>query len=254
MAFFVELLANYAGLIYIGCAIGAAIYIRDILAARSDLQTSLYSLEREAANHRVVRGSILVVLFVGAALIAFVLANVVAPTLPMSSGNSTPTPSLLSPTKTATPTLQPTPTRKPTATSEPTSTSPQPVAATEVPPTLIATSLPLPPVSCPAENVQVSAPVSGQIVSGEFQLFGTATAPNFAFYKFTLNGPGTNNLEQTVGDVVRDARQAAVLGSIDPSGLLSEPGVYLLSLVVVDNTGNEFPHCTIPIIIQAAAP
>lgn len=254
MAFFVQLLANYAGLIYLGCAIGAAIYIRDILAARSELQTSLYSLEREAAGNRAARGSIMVVVFVGIAVITYILATAVVPTLPAGSLSSTPTPSLLGPTSTATPTIQPTATRPPTATPAPTDTTPQPNAVTPEPATPTPTSPPLPPVSCPAPNVQLTAPTPGQIVSGEFQMFGTATAPNFAFYKFTLKGPATNNNEQTVGDVVRDARQGAVLGSIDPSILFNQPGVYMLGLVVVDNTGNEYPHCEIPIIIQPATP
>ncbi len=254
MVFFVQLLANYAGLIYIGCAIGAAIYLRDILAARSELQISLYSLEREGASSRVTRGSIMVVLFIGVAVIAYILANVVAPTLPLGSLNSTPTPSFLVPTATVTPTIQPTPTRKPTATPAPTSTAPQPNVATQAPPTPAATTLPLPPVSCPAPNVQLTAPTPGQIVSGEFQMFGTADAPNFAFYKFTLQGPGTQNVELTAGEAVRDPKHAAVLGSLNPSIYFDQPGVYLLGLVVVDNTGSEYPHCVIPIIIQPPPP
>jgi hypothetical protein len=253
MAFLIQLLANYAGLIYIGCAIGAAFAVRDILAARSEALLTRFSLEREAASSRIVRSSIMVVLFIGLAIVTLILASNVAPNLPRAS-SSTPTPSFALPTGTATPTIQPTPTRKPTLTPAPTRAGPSSITTTPEPPTLEPTLLPLPPVSCPAPNVQLTAPASGQIVSGEFQLFGTANAPNFAFYKFTLKGPGTNEVELTAGEPVREAKQAAVLGSLDPSIYFNQPGVYLVGLVVVDNTGSEYPHCVLPIVIQPPAP
>jgi hypothetical protein len=250
MEFLIQLLANYAGLIYIGCVIGSAFSIRDILAARSEKQITRFSLEREAANSRIVRGSIMVVLFIGLAMVTLILATTTAPNLSRAP-SGTPTPSFLLPTSTATPTIQPTPTHKPTLTPAPTSAVPSAITTTPEPPTLEPTLLPLPPAACPAPNVQLTAPVPGQIVSGEFQLFGTANAPNFAFYKFTLRGPGTNDVELTAGQPVREAKQAAVLGSLDPSIYFNQPGIYLVGLVVVDNTGSEYPHCVIPIVIQA---
>ena len=255
MAFFVQLLANYAGLIYIGCVIGAAIYIRDILAARNDLQRSLYSLERESAGGRVVRGSIMIAVFGLIVIATYVLANVVAPQLPASLLDATPTSAFVLPTNTPTVTIQPTATRTATpATAGPGVTSPTAENSVPQDATPTSTTPSLPPVSCPDPNVQLTAPAPGQVVSGEFQLFGTADEPNFAFYKFTLKGPATGDVEQTAGDVVRQAKRNDVLGSIDPALLLDQPGVYILGLVVVDNTGNEYPHCTLPIIIQPPTP
>ena len=92
MAFFVQLLANYAGLIYLGCVIGVVLYLREIVAARQDLHKSLYSLEREAAGGRVVRGTLLIVLFGAIAIATYVLATVVAPQLPVEGADGTPTP------------------------------------------------------------------------------------------------------------------------------------------------------------------
>lgn len=250
MTFLIQLLANYAGLIYIGCAIGAAFAVRDILAARAEMQITRFSMEREAASSRSVRSSIMVLLFSGLAIVTLILANNIAPNLPLAS-SGTATPAFVLPTGTAKPTIQPTPTRKPTLTPAPTSSVPSLITTTPEPPTLEPTLLPLPSVSCPAPNVQLTVPVPGQIVSGEFQLFGTASAPNFAFYKFTLKGPGTNDLELTAGEIVREAKQAAVLGSLDPSIYFNQPGLYLVGLVVIDNTGSEYPHCVIPIVIQA---
>ena len=98
--------------------------------------------------------------------------------------------------------------------------------------------------------MQIVAPVAGQIFSSEIQVRGTADAPNFAFYKLTLNGPATGNVTQTAGDVVRAPVHGGVLGAIDPASLLNQPGVYIVGLVVVDNTGNELPHCDVAIVVQ----
>src|SRR5512138_1406169 len=108
MTFFVQLLANYAGLIYIALIVGAVFYVREIIGARQDLQQSLYSLEREAANNRLWR-SILVLGLLGLIAIAtFVLSTVVAPQVAIEDGRATPTPPFKLPTDTPTPTFQPT--------------------------------------------------------------------------------------------------------------------------------------------------
>ena len=257
MAFFVQLLANYAGLIYIGCAIGVIFYIREIVAARNDLTNSLYSLEREAASGRIARGMFMIVVFVAIAFATNVLSTVVAPQLAADALAGTPTPAFIPLTDTPAPTIQPSPT--PTITPQPTPSLPgNTVLAATGPapdtPTPAAAASALPAASCPDPNVQLIAPTAGQIFSGDIQLRGTADAPNFAFYKFTLKGPATNDTEQTVGDVVRAPRRNDVLGSIDSAALLAQPGVYIVSLVVVDNTGNEYPHCMVPIIVQPSPP
>ncbi len=249
MAFFVQLLANYAGLIYIALIVGAVFYIREIFVARQDLQQSLYSLEREAANSRLWRGILMLGLLGLIALATYVLSTVIAPQVIADEGRVTPTAAFTLPTNTPTPTFQPTPTRTPRP---PTATpsTPTPTIAgksTEAP---TPSPAPLPAAQCPDPNVQITAPVAGQSFSGEIQVRGTADAPNFAFYKLTLNGPATNGVTQTAGDVVRAPVRGGVLGSIDATNLLSQPGVYIVGLVVVDNTGNELPHCDVSIIVQ----
>ncbi len=249
MAFFVQLLANYAGLIYIALIIGAVFYVREILVARQDLQQSLYSLEREAANSRLWRSVLMLGLLGLIAAATFVLSTVVAPQVVTDEGRVTPTAAFILPTNTPTPTFQPTPTRTPRP---PTATpgTPTPTVAgvsTEAP---TPSPAPLPAAQCPDPNVQITAPVAGQAFSGEIQVRGTAKAPNFAFYKLTLNGPATNGITQTAGDVVRAPVQDGVLGAIDATNLLSQPGVYTVGLVVVDNTGNELPHCNVSIVVN----
>jgi len=249
MAFFVQLLANYSGLIYIALIIGVAFYLREIFSARQELHQSLYSLEREAARSRLWRGVMMSILlgFIAAAI--FVLANVVAPQIVTDAARNTPTPPFILNTTTPTPTFQPTPTRTPRPpTLAPGTPTPTIVGAPTA--TLSPTPPPLPSASCPDPNVQIVAPIAGQAFSGAIQIRGTADAPNFAFYKFTLSGPATNNDTQTAGDVVRTHVRDGVLGAIDTTNLVTSPGTYVLGLVVVDNTGNELPHCTVPIVIQ----
>jgi len=155
-------------------------------------------------------------------------------------------------TNTPTPTLQATPTRTPKPPTPAPTTAPA-ENSTPLPPTATPgpTTPPLPAAACPDPNVQLTAPVAGQTFSVDIQLRGTADTPNFAFYKFTLKGPATGNVEKTVGDVVRTPRRDDVLGSISAAPLLAQPGVYIVGLVVVDNTGNEYPHCTLPIVVQS---
>lgn len=254
MVFFLQLLANYAGLIYVVCIIGAVLYLREIMVARQAGRKALYSLEREAAGTRMARGTLMIGAFGLVALATYLLSTYVAPTLEAAAEAATPTPQFVLATKTPTPTYQPSPTRTPRPTETPTGSAPPPTvaapgAATEAP-------TPTPPVAlvanCPDPNVQLVAPVAGQTFSGPIQLRGTADAPNFAFYKFTIRGPATNDAEVTAGEVVRTPMRDNVLGEIDAGALLQQPGQYLISLVVVDNTGNELPHCTVPVLIQPA--
>jgi hypothetical protein len=226
-----------------------AFYLREIFSARQELQQSLYSLEREAARSRLWRGVMMSALlgFIAAAI--FVLSNVVAPELADSAARTTPTPPFVLNTTTPTPTFQPTPTRTPRP---PTLVPGTPTPTIEGAPTatITPTPPPLPSSSCPDPNVQIIAPIAGQAFSGAIQVRGTADAPNFAFYKFTLSGPATNNVTQTAGDVVRTPVREGVLGAIAATNLVTFPGVYELGLVVVDNTGNELPRCMVPIVIQ----
>ena len=251
MVFFLQILANYAGLIYLACAVGMVLYLREIVAARLDRKQSLYSLEREAANARASRGVLMIFVLTLLAGATYLLSTYVAPTLVTDQPATTPTPPFTLTTETPAPTLQPSPTRTPRPTLTPTGQAPAPLEPTPITaesPT--PTAPPLPPAACPDPNVQLTAPVPGQAFSGSIQLRGTADAPNFAFYKFTLKGPATNEVALTVGEVVREPRRDAVLGDIDGASLLAQPGTYVISLIVVDNTGNESPACSVPVIIQ----
>jgi hypothetical protein len=63
MVFFLQILANYAGLIYLACAIGIALYLREIFAARLDPETiAVLAGTRAAAMPGLARRFVIFVL------------------------------------------------------------------------------------------------------------------------------------------------------------------------------------------------
>lgn len=253
MVSLIRLIEQISPLLYMVFLVGVLWSIRNAWVARREGDTTLFSLERETASARVWRAFLTVLGFILLGLIVFFVSNYVVPTLP---DEEVLTPTLSGPFVTQTPTSTPFPT--PTFENTATSSDPQPesTAAPDAPvesPTPEPTPIPLAPRSCPDPNVQITAPRNGLTFSGPFQIFGTANIPNFAFYKFDISGPATNFQFRTTGDdVVRTPVGDGYLYEIDPIGLLQSPGEYRLSLVAVDNVGNEAPHCTITVFIVAA--
>ena len=256
MAAFIRVIEQFAVLLYAGCLIGIAWSIRSIFAAIRDRNDTLYSLERETASARIGRGLMSALGFLGLAAVVFIVAQVVAPALP---AEDVPTPTPLGPLVTLTPTVTPFPSATPEVTAAPEGSSGStPVAvASGVPPTSEPTAVPARPASCPDPNVQVTAPQDGAVLSGPFQVYGTASIENFSFYKFVLNGPATNFQDQTAGDVYKTPVVSNYLGTLeDPlvAVLLQSPGTYRFSLVAVNNEGNEAPHCVIALQFLPAPP
>ncbi len=256
MAEFVRVIEQFAVILYAACLVGVAWSIRSALAAMRDRSDTLYALERETASAQVGRSILSALAFVGLGAIVFLVTQFVAPTLPPADAPAT-TPS--GPLVTLTPTVTPFPTPTPegTPTPEPLpgvpSASVQPVEPTTPEPTAI----PLPPASCPDPNVRITAPSDGAVLSGPFQVFGTANIDNFSFYKFVLNGPATNFQDQTASDVFKSPVVNDYLGTLEEplvSVLLQSPGVYRFRLVAVNNEGNEAPHCVITLQFLPPSP
>ena len=243
MASFIRLIEQFAIVFYGACLVGIVWSIRSAWLAWRERINTLYALEREAYASRARRALLTGLGFFGLAVAIFFVAGFIAPMLPAEE-SVTPTPAVPLLTTTPINTAVPTPTLEPTGTLQP---AVNPTVATIEP---FATPSPqptpaLPPASCPDPRVRISAPGDGQIFSAPFQIYGTATIENFGFYKFVLNGPGTNFQDRTTSDVVKTPVADGFLSVFDPTLFLQSPGVYRLSLVVVDNLGNEAPHCTI---------
>lgn len=107
---------------------------------------------------------------------------------------------------------------------------------------------PITPMGCTSPAVQITSPAAGARIRESFDVFGTATLPNFGYYKLEIRsdrGETYNFLSRSETPVIDGP-----LGRVDRS--LFEVGLYWLRLVVVDNTGN-IPldtTCAIPMLFE----
>lgn len=247
MGSFIRLIEQIAPLLYLALLAGVLWSLRSAWIAWRDSDVTLFSLERETSRARSRRALLSTLSFIGIGVVIYLVASVIAPALPSEEElTATPSGPLLTQTPTNTP--FPTPTVELTATPEVEATE-DASAAPDDTATPAAPQPPVPSASCPDPNVQISAPTNGQTFSGPFQLFGTANINNFGFYKFDISGPATNFEFKTAGDVIHTPVVNNYLGQIDPLILLESPGAYQISLVAVDNVGNEAPHCTITLVL-----
>ncbi len=107
----------------------------------------------------------------------------------------------------------------------------------------------LPPV-CADPGSSITAPGVDQVVSGTVNILGTATHPNFQYFKVEY-APGADVSPSDNFAYLADARtqvQGGVLAVFDSTQF--DNGAYTLKLTVVDNTGNFPPPCTVTVIVQ----
>ena len=143
MTVLLQWLIEHAWIPYALCAAGTVFYVARALIAQRDRGLALFTLERETATLRVVRGWAMAVVFVTIGVAAFISLTVVLPGLPIhNSGGSLPTPTSAAgvepPTPTVTPTPSPTtgppvPTLTPVATRAAVPTPPPPDTRTPAP-------------------------------------------------------------------------------------------------------------------------
>ena len=103
-------------------------------------------------------------------------------------------------------------------------------------------------VGCVNPLVQITNPSSGASINSVFDVVGTASWPDFQYYKLEIraNDATTYNFYSDSTQPVNNG----LLGTIDRS--LFEAGVYWVRLVVVDVTGNvpNEATCAIPMIFE----
>jgi hypothetical protein len=245
-----RIIAEYQWWIYGLFGLILLFYLWRALAARREEARSIFKLEQEQARARygqsvVMSALVLVIIAAVFGTSAFLLPEIdrppdQGPTPTVTSGllveatlTFTPLPPTSTPTATATPVPLTRPVR-PTATSEVIATEPPAVRAP----------------NCPNPDVRLTSPGVNQVVQGNVAIRGTASIPNFQYYKIEV-GPGTNP-KDSEWTVVGQLRHTAV-----SNGLLETfnsaaypPGTYTLRLVVVDQTGNYPDPCRVTITIQ----
>jgi hypothetical protein len=242
-------ISNVKLFLYAGCALVFLGAVRYWWIARSERQRTIYGLEKEVAGERSLRALTFAALSVGVGFVIY-LADTNVPLIPLSPQRSvtpnvalfiTPTATVPPPTPTAAP---PTPT--PLRGGGPISASPTPHSVATSPPA--PTAEPPPPPACPDPNVRITSPGVDAHLSGQVTVAGTATIPNFKFYKIEYTAGDQSQSWHVLGGLHTQEVSAGVLETFNAASL--PPGVYYLRLTVVDQTGN-FPvaPCAVRVVL-----
>jgi hypothetical protein len=214
---FYRLLAAYEPLIYIALALWGLFVARSMIRRWLEWRNAVYSLEREFALRYLVRSTVYGLLVLGLVFSEFFIATFIVPSLPASDVLPTPTLSLL-----VTP------------------------ANTLAPGAPVAQSAPSGMSGCDPQQIMLTAPEPGAVVSGIVKLTGTASIPNFGFYKYESSAMGTNVwVTISAGD---KPKKSDDLGDWDTTTLPN--GDYFLQLVLIDNAGKTLEPCVIAVRVD----
>lgn len=225
MSSFYRSLAAYEPLIYIALAIWGLFILRAMFRHWSEWRNSVYGLEREFALRRLVRSTAIGLLVLGFIFAEFFIATFIVPSLPALDALATPTLNILvTPANTLSP-------------EEATQFALTPVVQQSAPSGMS---------GCIPDQIMIESPAPGERVTGTVTLNGTASIPNFGFYKYEVSSLGSNQWATiSAGDVpVTQDR----LGDWDTSTLAN--GDYFLQLVIIDNAGNTLEPCVIAVQVE----
>lgn len=222
MSSFYRLLAAYEPLIYIALAIWGLFIFRAMIRTWLEWRNAVYGLEREFALRRLVRSTVFGLLVLGLVFSEFFIATFIVPALPASDVLPTPTLNILvTPASTLLPGTE--------AASNPENQT-----------------VPSGMNGCSPEQIMLTAPAPGALVSGTVELTGTASIPNFGFYKYEISAMGTNIWATiSAGD---EPRKNQKLGDWDTTTLAN--GDYFLQLVLIDNAGKTLEPCVIAVRVE----
>ncbi|MGD2144692.1 MAG: hypothetical protein PVF54_09475 [Anaerolineae bacterium] len=144
-------MVHNAWILYVGCAVGALIYLVRALGAQRERNLALFTLEHETATARAARAWAMVFVFLAIALVVFAGVRFLLASFPTYDPESRlPTPTPSSGVKPPTPSATPTPTESVamptfgsgTATESPPTLAPSPTRLPNVAPTSSATAPP----------------------------------------------------------------------------------------------------------------
>lgn len=103
---------------------------------------------------------------------------------------------------------------------------------------------------CIPGQIIITSPQNGSEIQGTVVITGTASTPNFGFYKLEMKRADQNNwLTILAGN---ETKVDATLGSWNTS--LLSPGDHQLSLVITDNQGASLDPCIIQVRVTNPAP
>jgi hypothetical protein len=208
----IELIAQYETWIYGGLGVVSFLYLWRLIRARLRLSATPFGLERESA-YQLQNGS-LAMLFILAALAGAIYlgTHYILPNIDLLTAGPPPTLA--------------------------------PATATPIGNAVIVDSS-----GCENVNVTLLEPQPNERIAGSFEAKGTASIPDFAFYKLELSGANTQGEWATV-DVGSESVISDTLGTFDSSLYL--PGEYAFRLVVIDAAGNSPPPCVVAVTLASA--
>jgi hypothetical protein len=214
-------LASYEPLIYIALAIGGLFAFRRMWRSWREWRDSVYGLEREFALRRLVQATGAAFLILVLVFVEFFVATFIAPSLPATDILATPTLDLL---------LTPADTLSPEQ-------------ATQAALSPVTQSVPSGMSGCIPDQIMITAPEPGATVTGTVEITGTASIPNFGFFKYEVAPLGSQNWATISAG--REPKINEVLGTWNTSSLTN--GDYFLRLVITDNVGMALEPCVIAV-------
>jgi hypothetical protein len=214
-------LASYEPLIYIALAIGALFAFRRMWRSWREWRDSVYGLEREFALRRLGQATAAAFLILALVFVEFFVATFIAPSLPATDILATPTLNLL---VTPVGTLSP-------------------EQATQAALSPATRELPSGMSGCVPDKIMITSPESGDEISGTVDITGTASIPNFGFYKYEITLLGSQNWATISAG--RDPKVNTSLGSWNTTSQTN--GDYFLRLVITDNVGMALEPCVIAV-------
>lgn len=214
-------LAIYEPLIYIALAIGGLFAFRRMWRSWREWRDSVYGLEREFALRRLGQATAAAFFILALVFVEFFIATFIAPSLPATDILATPTLDLL---------LTPAETLSPEQ-------------ATQAALAPVTQSVPSGMSGCVLDQMMITSPEPGDVVSGTVEITGTASVPNFGFFKYEVAPLGTQNWATISAG--RDPKVNEVLGPWNTSSLTN--GDYFLRLVITDNVGLSLEPCVIAV-------
>jgi len=214
-------LASYEPLIYIALAIGGLFAFRRMWYSWREWRDSVYGLEREFALRRLGQATAAAFFILALIFVEFFIATFIAPSLPATDILATPTLDLL---------LTPEGTLSPEQ-------------ATQAALSPVTQSVPSGMSGCVPDQITITAPEPGDEVSGTVEITGTASVPNFGFFKYEVAPMGSPNWATISAG--RETKKNEVLGPWNTTSLTN--GDYFLRLVITDNVGVALEPCVIAV-------
>ena len=225
----IKFLADLELPIYLLLGVVGVVYLRRLSIALEERKTSVFGLEREAAQRKVVSAVTIMILVGLLALGEFFVATFLVVELEQQPTFATATIEVLT---------------------TPTTTLPGPVPtdATETPTPYPQAQIEGIESNCVEDVLEMTTPTQGAEISGVVELIGSVNTPNFGSYKYEYSMMGEPNWQTIAAG--SGVRVDASLGYWYTTDLV--PGDYMLQLVALDNQGVESDHCVIVVKVVAS--